>query len=172
MINRDELVQIGQFRKPHGIHGEIAFSFTNDSFTTNECPFLICEIDGIFVPFHIEKCRFTTDFSAFIQLKRIDSDQKARMFSNREVFFPVKYISKDIENDSFTWDSFIGFTLIDEQRGKIGRINDVDKTTINTLFIVEKGEKEILIPAVSYYITKIVENQKEIIVALPEGLLE
>ena len=172
MINRDELVKIGQFRKPHGIHGEITFLFTNDSFTTGECPFLICEIDGIFVPFHIETYRFTTDFSAYVQLKRIDSDQKANMLSNKGVFFPKNYIRKDVQNDSFTWDYYIGFNLIDVNHGKIGPIIDIDKTTINTLFIVKKGEKEILIPTVSDYIIKIVEKQKEITVALPEGLLE
>ena len=172
MINRDELIQIGQFKKPHGIKGEIAFSFANDSFASNECPFLICEIDGIFVPFRIENYRFISDSSAYIQLKNIDSDKKAGILVHKEVFFPKEYIRENIENDSFTWDYFIGYTLIDERLGKIGRIVDIDKTTINTLFIVEKGNDEILIPAVETFIIRINENREELIVALPEGLVE
>jgi len=172
MINRDELVQIGQFRKPHGTQGEIAFSFSNDSFTTNKCFFLICEMDGIFVPFHIENYRLTSDSSAFVRLKAVDSDQKARLLTNKEVFFPKKYMKKSVENDYFTYDYFIGFTLLDEKLGKIGVIVDVDTTTLNTLFIVEKGSEEILIPAVEDIIVRINEHRKEIIVALPEGLIE
>ena len=172
MINRDELVQIGQFRKPHGTQGEIAFSFTSDSFTNDECPFLICEIDGIFVPFQLKNYRFTSDSSAYVQLKNIDSDLKARLFVNKDVFFPKKYIREETGNESFTWNYFIGYTLIDERLGKIGRIVDIDQTTINTLFIVEKGEEEILIPAVEAFIIRVDENREELTVALPEGLVE
>ena len=204
MINRDELVRIGQFRKPHGTKGEIGFSFTegiadqvrndisasviagstrNPRFTdviagstrnplTETCPFFICEIDGIFVPFRIENYRFISDSTAYIQLNNIDSDLKVRILSHKEVYFPKKYVSEDIENDSLTWDYFIGFTLIDEQLGKIGSIVDVDETTINTLFIVERGNEEILIPAAEELILYINENQKELVVRLPEGLVE
>jgi len=172
MIDRGELVQIGQFRKPHGTQGEIVFSFTNDSFTSDECAFLIFDLDGIFVPFRIESYRFTSDSSAYIKLKNLDSDQKVRLLTNKEVYFPKKYVRERIDNDSFTWDYFIGFTLTDERFGKIGRIVDVDTTTLNTLFIVEKGKEEILIPAVEEYIIHINENQEELTVSLPEGLVE
>jgi len=172
MINSHELIQIGQFRKPHGIKGEITFLFTNNSFTTSECPFLICEMDGIFVPFRIDNYRFISNSTAYIQLKNMNSDQKVRILSHKEVFFPKKYIKEDIENDSFTWDYCIGFTLTDERLGIIGRIVDIDSTTINTLFIVEKNNEEILIPAVEEFIIRIDENQKELLVALPKGLVE
>jgi 16S rRNA processing protein RimM len=172
MINRDELVLVGKFGKPHGTRGEIAFSFTNDSFAENESPFLICEIDGIFVPFRVENYRFISDSSAYIQLKNINSDQKVRLLVHKEVFFHKKYIKENIEDDDFTWDYFIGFMLIDEQFGEIGQIADVDTTTINTLFVVEKEKEELLIPAVEELITQIDENRKELTMLLPEGLLE
>jgi len=185
MIHREELVQIGQFRKPHGTKGEITFSFTNsviagltrnplidDLLSINECPFLICEIDGIFVPFRIENYRSISESTAYVQLKNMDSDQKARELTQKKVFFPTKYINKEIENGLFTWDHFIGFTLMDEQLGKIGRIVDVDETTINTLFIVEKDNEEILVPAVEAFIISIDESGEELFVTLPEGLVE
>ena len=197
MINRDELVQIGHFKKPHGIKGEITFSFTYATAGSKRYPqltdvmagstrnplFFICEIDGIFVPFCVEDYRFISDSTAYVQLKNIDSDQKARLLAHKEVFFPKDSINEEIENDSFSWNYFIGFTLIDEQLKKIGRIIDVDETTINTLFIVERENviagltrnplinEEILIPAVEEFIIQIDENKKELTVALPEGLV-
>ena len=193
MINREDLIKIGQFRKPHGTKGEITFSYTdamansanhplssdvmagstrhplNDELA---CPFLICEIDGIFIPFLIENYRFISDSTAYITLKNIDSDQQARVLTHKEVFYPKKYISEDAGNDSFTWDYFIGFTMIDEQQGEIGRIIDVDKTTVNILFVVERENEEILIPAVEEFIIRVDESKEELIVALPEGLIE
>jgi len=32
MIKREEVYKIGLFNKPHGIHGELSFSFTDDVF--------------------------------------------------------------------------------------------------------------------------------------------
>ena len=187
MINREDLVRIGQFRKPHGTKGELAFIMTDSirhsstdviaGSTRNplnncECPFLICEIDGIFVPFRIENYRIISDSTIYVQLKNINSDRQARILTQKEVYFPKKHLGKDDENDSSTWNYFIDFTLTDEWLGKIGRIVDVDTTTINTLFIVEKGSEEILIPAVEEFIIRIDENQRELLVALPEGLVE
>jgi len=179
MINHEDIIRIGQFRKTHGTKGEITFSLsdvmadsTRNPLLNDLCHFLICEFDGIFVPFRIENCRFNSDTTAYIQLKNIDSEQLARLFINKEVYYPKKYISEISGSDSFTWDYFIGFSLIDEQYGKIGRIIEIDKTTINILFIVENNKEEIMIPAVDEFIIRVNEKQKELIVRLPEGLIE
>ena len=172
MITREELVPIGYFKKPHGIKGEITFLFTNDSFTESECPFLFCELDDIYVPFRIENYRFISDSTAYIQLKNLDSDQKVRLLSHKEVFYPIKNTKEETKTDSFTWDYFIGFTIYDERFGKIGLIVDVDETTINTLFVVEKGNDEILIPAVEEFIIRVDESREELWMVLPEGLIE
>jgi 16S rRNA processing protein RimM len=170
MIRRDELVKIGKFNKPHGVKGEISFTFTSDSFDESECPFLICELDGIFVPFKWEEYRFISGSTALVKLKTVYSDEKARLLTNKEVYFPKKYM-KDKDNDSFTWDYFIGFTLVDEKAGEIGLISGVDASTLNTLFMVEKNGQEILIPASGEMITHVDSEQKKIYMELPDGLL-
>lgn len=51
MIRKEEVYKIGIFNKPHGIHGELSFTFTDDIFDRADCDYLICLLDGIFVPF-------------------------------------------------------------------------------------------------------------------------
>ena len=51
MIKREEVYKIGIFNKPHGIHGELSFTFTDDIFDRVEAEYLICLLDGILVPF-------------------------------------------------------------------------------------------------------------------------
>lgn len=170
MIKKEDLVRIGKINKPHGIKGEMSFSFTNDSFDESSCPFLILEIEGIYVPFRLNEYRFTSDSNALIQLQNIDSDQKARTLTNKEVYFSKSLLRQDV--DSYTWDFFIGYTVIDEKEGEIGVIQYVDESTANTLFVIKKGNKDLLVPAVEELITHIDEEQKKIYVLLPEGLLQ
>ena len=172
MIVREDLVKIGRFNKPHGIKGELSFVFTNDSFDESECPFLICELDGIFVPFGIEEYRFKSDSSALMKLKRINSDEQAKTFSNTDVYFPKQHLKSDSEQDDYTWDYFIGFTLLDAEANSVGQIIDVDETTINVLFIVEHKKTEILIPVSEEIVLEINQEEKIIQLELPEGILE
>jgi 16S rRNA processing protein RimM len=172
MIKQEEVTKIGQFKKPHGVKGEITFTFTDDSFEDSECPFFISEIDGIFVPFRITGYRFTSDTAGMVHLKNLNSDSKVRFLSGKDIYFPKKYLVTNISKDSLAWNYFIGFTIFDEHHGKIGQITDIDESTINTLFIVYTEANEILIPAVKEFITSIDEGKKELWVGLPEGLLE
>lgn len=42
MIKREDVYKIGVFNKPHGIHGELSFTFTDDIFDRVEAEYLIC----------------------------------------------------------------------------------------------------------------------------------
>ena len=90
MIKKEEVYKIGLFNKPHGIHGELQFTFTDDIFDRVDCDYLICLLDGIFVPFFIEEYRFRSDSTALVKLEGIDTAERARMFTNVEVYFPTK----------------------------------------------------------------------------------
>jgi 16S rRNA processing protein RimM len=171
MIRREELVKIGQFKKPHGIRGEIVFTFTNDSFEDSGCPFFICEMEGIFVPFRIEDYLFISDTAGWVRLKNLDSDSKVRFLSNKEIYFPEKYLVANTSGNSYTWSYFIGFTVIDEHSGTVGQISAVEESTLNALFIIGTDTHEILIPAAEEMIAFIDEDKKELHVTLPEGLL-
>lgn len=51
MIKKEDVFKIGQFAKPHGIKGEIALVTNSDVFDDSDDPYIICEMDGILVPF-------------------------------------------------------------------------------------------------------------------------
>lgn len=171
MIREDEVFKIGRLTKPHGIKGEIAFSFDNDIFDRVDCPYLICNIDGIFVPFFVKEYRFKGAETALITFEDITSDTQAKRFRGLDVYFPRKYYEED-ENAEYTLNYFIGFSVIDDKAGTIGQIVEIDDSTINTLFLLhnEDGE-EIIIPASDDFITEIDADKKHLYVSLPEGLV-
>ena len=92
MIKREDVYKIGVFNKPHGIHGELSFTFTDDIFDRVEAEYLICLLDGIFVPFFLEEYRFRSDSTALVKLEGVDTAERARMFTNVEVYFPAKHV--------------------------------------------------------------------------------
>lgn len=171
MIKRDELISIGKFNKPHGIHGELSFTFTNDSFDRNDSPYIVCEMDGIYVPFFIGEYRFRGEKSGLITLQDINSEEKAKQFTHKEIFYPKAFLSDDEELDTGS-DYFIGFTVIDKNHGEIGEIVEIDSSTVNVLFVVKRKREEFLIPASDEYVCEIDELDKTILMDLPDGLLD
>lgn len=170
MIKKEEVYKIGLFNKPHGIHGELSFTFTDDIFDRADCDYLVCLLDGIFVPFFIEEYRFRSDSTALIKLEGVDSAERARMFTNIEVYYPIKYAGEGAP-DELTWNFFIGFSMHDVHAGELGEIIDVDQSTVNILFVVKYGKEELLVPAQEEFIVEIDQMHKVITVNLPEGLL-
>ena len=95
MIRREELVKIGQFNKPHGLNGEVSFTFTDDVFDRENAEYLVCEMDGIIVPFFIEEYRFRSENGALIKFVDINDSQEAKIFINKDAYISKEYISED-----------------------------------------------------------------------------
>ena len=170
MIKKEEVYKIGVFNKPHGVRGELQFTFTDDIFDRADCDYLICLLDGIFVPFFIEEYRFRSDRTALMKLEGVDTAECARKFTNVEVYFPVKYAVED-EDAPFSWNYFIGYQMVDVHYGILGIVKDVDTTTVNILFVVEAAEKELLVPAHEEFVRGIDKAKRVMEVELPKGLL-
>jgi len=171
MIKEEEVYKIGIINKPHGIHGELSFTFDDDIFDRVDADYIVCLMDGILVPFFIESYRFRSDSSALIKLEGVDDEQQARRFTNTEVFFPKKH-AEGTEDEDLTWAYFTGFIIKDVKEGKIGKVTDVDDSTINTLFVVDRDGKELLIPAQEDFIVNLDREARIITMDLPSGLIE
>jgi 16S rRNA processing protein RimM len=172
MIKKEELFKIGQFAKPHGIKGEIALLAACDFFDDIDDLYLVCEIDGIFVPFFIESYRYKTDNVTLVKLENIDSDNAVKIFINQDVYFPSEVMDASGFEGNITFDNFIGYKITDENRGCLGEISNVDDSTQNVLFSVDYNGKELLIPAVEEFIIKINHEEKSLTTNIPDGLFE
>ena len=151
MITREELIRIGRFNKPHGVKGELSFTFTDDVFDRTECSYIVCEIDGIFVPFFIEEYRFKSDTTALIKLEDVDNEADARPFTLLDVYFPKSYY---------------------KEKGELGKIVSIDDSTENVLFEVEYNGRLLLIPAVDEFVCEIDEDNRKLYLNIPDGLLD
>ena len=168
MIREEEVYKIGRLGKPHGVHGEISMQVDDDVFDRVDADCLILMVDGILVPFYIEEYRFRSDTTALIKFEDVDSVERARELTNSDVYFLRRLADDDAEGD-LSWAFLVGFTIVDAaSEAPVGRIAQVDDSTANTLFLLDDGR---LIPAASDLITHIDNDQRLIVMQLPEGLL-
>lgn len=173
MIKESEVFKIGKFIKPHGIKGEIAFAFENDVFERVDCPYLICRIDGIFVPFIIKEYRSKGKEVVLMTFEDVDNEDKAQRLSDLDVYFPRSYHEEEENEDiEYSWNFFIGFTVIDKVAGELGVIEAIDDKTLNTLFLVKNSEREYIIPATEDFIVGIDAKKKILHLELAEGLID
>lgn len=171
MIKKEEVFKIGIINKPHGVKGEVSFTFTDDIFDrVEDCDYLVLLLDGILVPFFIEEYRFRSDNVALVKFEGINSTEKARTLTNVEVYYPVKFM--DDQEEISSWNYFIGFRVEDIHHGCLGTVVDVDDATMNVLFVIENGDEEVLLPAHEEFILDIDRKKKILKVDIPDGLLD
>ena len=167
MIKREEVFKIGKLGKAHGVHGELSFMFDDDVFDRVDADYLVLDLDGILVPFFLEEYRFRSDSTALVKFCDVDTQERARELTNTDVYFPTSLTDEDAP---LTLSFLVGFSLIEAATGKsIGRIASIDDSTANILFELEDGK---LIPANDDLITNIDKDKRQIVIDLPEGILD
>ncbi len=168
MIKREDVFKIGRLGKAHGINGEVSFQFDDDIFDRVECDYLVLEVDGILVPFFMESYRFRNGYLAFVKFQDVNTQERASELTGCEVYFPRDLA--DAEDEGPILEMLVGFDLIDATTHKtIGTITDIDNQTANVLFELDNGK---LIPASDELIMNIDTDKEQIVMNIPEGLLE
>jgi 16S rRNA processing protein RimM len=168
MIKEEDVYKIGHLGKPHGVNGEMFFYFDDDIFDRVDCDYLIVAVDGILVPFYLDQYRFRKGYVALVKFTDVDTVERATEMTNAEVFFPRELA--EAEDEVPTLQFLIGFDIIDAAtRQPVGTITGVNDSTANILFELDNGH---LIPASDDLILNIDTEREEIVVDIPEGLLE
>ena len=173
MIRREDIIEIGQFAKPHGINGELTATIDYDGLDITQLRCIFCDIDGIPVPFFVESER-PKGSSVLLTIEGITDERQAAMLSLKPIFALRDEL--DIEEDDATdgWyaEALIGFTVT-EGDSTIGKITAIDTSTINYLFLVERPDgSDVRIPVADEFVIAIDEKDRIIEMDLPAGLLE
>ena len=175
MILDTDVFKVGFLAKPHGLDGFVNFHYDCDVLDTNDYPYLILLIDGIFVPFCISEYRFKSENVALVKFIDIDNSEKALKYQSTEVYFPIEYqdVVEDTKIAKSFWQNCIGYNVYDVNNKKIGKITNVDEQTMNTLLeLTTPIEISLIVPGVEDWIQSLDHASKKIIYILPDGLLD
>lgn len=175
MIRREELIAIGHYNKPHGVSGEISATVDVDIDVLQSLTCLVSEIDGIFVPFFINSCRPKTAETVLLTIDGIGNEQEATRLVNHDIFALKRDYSQssvEADADGYPLDYFIGFELQDSDGTRVGEIADVDEQTENAIFIINRNDTELMVPASDDLIVEFDIDKKVMVMDLPQGLID
>jgi len=171
MIRKEDLFKAGRFLKPHGFRGEITLLTDYLIPEQIQSPYLVCEMDGIPVPFFTENYRPKGSATVIVKLENVDSETVARRLSGRDVYYPLSALTED-ENGETGLSQLEGYIVESDAQGEIGAITGIDDTTLNVLLRVDYQGNELLIPAAEELIVSIDHQGRRLKMKLPEGITE
>lgn len=182
MIEEREIISVGKFFKTHALKGELnAMTEAYEPELLDSDYPLIVEMDGIYVPFYVESLRRKGTFGCLVKLEGVDTQERAQEFVNKLIYMRRQDVAEylEIEEDELvTEDDFVGYGVIVEGTGYIGRVEEIDSSTDNLLLIVKPDDNDelIYIPFVEEFLIKVEEGENlddcNITLELPEGLLD
>ncbi|MEL6865956.1 MAG: ribosome maturation factor RimM [Bacteroidota bacterium] len=172
----DTYIPIGYTKKTYGIKGELKFyvepKYLEDLLQT-EVVFLA--IDGAPVPYFIEY--ISLEHTQLLKFEEVDDREAALAIVGSQLSLREQDLIPEEERqlevvDELVFGYCVGFQVVDEQLGPIGRIEEVLEYPQQEMASVPFEGRELLIPLNEQFIQNIDEEKKQVLMALPEGLLQ
>lgn len=162
-------IEVAVITKPKGIKGEVHVhvleGFLPEVLNTNA---VFAQQSGQRVPYIIEEFVAAGDRMARIKFKGIDSKEKAEVLRN----FPLLVAEARAIEHSEPQDELIGYEVYNQEQ-LIGKLSELLSTTAQDLIsVTTEGGAEVLIPFVDDFIIKQDDENKKLVLRLPEGLLD
>ena len=175
MLRKEDCYLAGTFIKTHGVKGELVAKKNSDLLEKNKLESVLVDIDGGLVPFFIPKNGISSrnHSSVRILLEDMDSEAKAKRFIGCDIYVPMKDVPDFIEEaDEIDPNVLIGFTYVDEERGELGEIEDIQDFAGNIVMVLTINNEEVMIPFADENFIDLDEENKTITMETPDGLLD
>lgn len=175
MICDDEVFRIGHITRLRGLRGEVEMVFTDDCFDSGSAEYLVLDMDGILVPFFWEEYRFKNNDTAIIKFEGINSAEKARHITGRDVLYPKKHLARQQNEEDAELSSYkalTGFHVCDERGEPIGTVTAVDDSSQNILLTLQRPDgTETMIPFHNDFLLHFDLYERTLQLCLPEGII-
>jgi len=171
----DECFYLGYISKTIGTKGELAFKLDVDSPSSyhglNAVLVQISPKDKQLVPYFLEKAEIQNNDLLRCKFEGVDDPVTAKSLVGTSLYLLEENLPQ-LNDSQFYFHEIIGFTIIDKERGELGKVEKVLEYSTSNLFSIPVGDKEILIPISDETISKVDKKAKEIHVVCPDGLID
>ena len=166
-----EYFKIGKIVATHGFKGELLLLHELGKKTSLKGlkALFLEEKKGSFLPWFIEFTRIKSEKELYIKLEGIDAKEAATPVLQKEIWLPENDFKKYAAKTAPA--GMLGFEVIHEGRS-LGNIKELIEQPHQMLCRLEIGGKEVLIPMHEGSLKKIDLKKKQVVVELPEGLLD
>jgi 16S rRNA processing protein RimM len=122
-----------------------------------------------FLPWFVESAKIKTDNETYIKLEGIDTREAAAKISQKEIWLTEEDFKR--LSAKSTPANLLGYTIINNKE-RLSEILEVIEQPHQLLCRIELNSKEVLIPINESFLKKIDHKKKEVVVELPQGLLD
>ncbi|NYV27226.1 16S rRNA processing protein RimM [Streptobacillus felis] len=112
----------------------------------------------------VEEVKGITDKRALIDVDKIKNVNDAKELTGYKI-----YIRHDLIPEYEEETTVIGYSVFDKEEN-IGEVVDILDTAAHPILVVEKEDKEILIPFIEVFVLEILDEERKIKVKLLEGM--
>ena len=166
-----EYFKIGKLVSAFGLKGELILQHNLGKKTSLKGlnVLFVEERKTSFIPWFIESTRIKSEEEIYLKLQDVNTREAAIKLTQKEVWLPEADFKKFSAKSSPI--NLLGYEII-EQDKPLGKILEVIEQPHQILCRIEINSKDAFIPLHEETILKIDKKKQQVIVTLPEGLLE
>lgn len=166
-----EYYNIGKFVTSFGLKGEIVLKHTLGKKTSLKglSALFTEEKKESFLPWFIESTKIKNEEEIYIKLEGVNTREQAVKLTQKQVWLPEADFKKFSSRSSPI--SFLGYEIV-ENGTVLGKILEVIEQPHQVLCRIDLNGKEALIPLHEETIVRVDKKKAQVVVDLPEGLLE
>ena len=170
-MKKEDCYFLGKITRKHGLKGNVIIKLDTDQPELyNKLEGIFVEVNGLLVPFFVEKQQWGNDNSKIITFKN-SSEQLVEQSIGKNVFLPLSTLPK-LSGKQFYYHEVTGFEIREEDGKSCGNIVEINDQTAQHYFILKLADKEIIIPIIKGWILEVNREEKFIKMQLPEGLMD
>jgi 16S rRNA processing protein RimM len=166
-----EYYKIGKLVAAFGVNGQLILQHElGKKSSLKDLPAIfIEEKKNSFLPWFIQSTKIKSDNEIYLSIEGITNREAAIKLVQKEVWLAEPDFKKFAAKSAPA--SLLGYTIIDNEN-PLGPILEVIEQPHQLLCRLEIQTKEVLIPLNENFLQKIDHRKKQVIVVLPEGLLD
>jgi len=161
----------GKLVAVHGLKGELIFKHElgkKTSLKDLKAIFIEDRKDS-FLPWFIESAKARSANEILLKLETINTREAAAKLSQKEIWLTEEDFKKLSAKSAPA--NLLGYTIINNKE-RLSEVLEVIEQPHQLLCRIELNNKEVLIPINEGFLKKVDHKKKEVIVELPEGLLD
>ncbi|QIG89618.1 16S rRNA processing protein RimM [Chryseobacterium sp. POL2] len=170
-MRKEDCYFLGKITRKHGLAGNVILKLDTDQPELyNKLESIFVEINGLLVPFFIEKTSWSKTDALNILFKNV-TEALAEQVLGKDVYLPLSTLPK-LSGKQFYYHEIVGFEIREEDGKSCGIIQSVNDQTAQHYFMLKLADRDVVIPIIKDWILEVNRDEKYIQMQLPDGLMD
>lgn len=170
-MTKDTCFYVGKIVKTHGLKGEVTLRIDNEQFDEiEELNYFLLDINDKLIPYFVENITFHSNKS-FVLFQDLKTLEAANQLVGISVYLPLDLLPEKDGNDFYSHE-VVDFLVVDEEKGELGKVQEIIEYPTQSLIQIVINGKEVLIPIHDDIIQDVDREEKKIYINAPNGLID